>query len=55
LPSPKEHDYPAAKKYFNAQAKKLSMEGYALAASVIDCRWLESTSTQARKKVKKVR
>ena len=44
----------AAKKYFDAQAKKLSTEGYALAASVIDCRWLESTSVRARKNTKKV-
>jgi len=44
----------AAQKYFDAQAKKLSKDGYALSAPVIDCRWLESTSVHARKPQKKV-
>jgi len=37
----------SAQKYFDAQAKKLSTDGYVLAASVIDCRWLASISTSA--------
>lgn len=39
-----------AQKHFDAQAQKLSMNGFSLAASVLDCRWLESTPSRFRRK-----
>lgn len=38
----------AARRYFGAQGRKLSAAGFSLAASVIDCRWPESTASRAR-------
>lgn len=39
----------ASQKHFDTQARKLSTNGFVLAASVIDCRWLESTASRARR------
>jgi len=40
---------PAARRYFASQAQKHSTAGFALTASVIDCRWPESTASRARR------
>lgn len=40
----------AARRYFDAQARKLSTAGFALTAFVIDCRWPQSTAYRARNK-----
>lgn len=41
---------PAARRYFDTQARKLSVSGFVLAASVIDCRWPEAAASRARRK-----
>ncbi len=40
---------PSARRYFDSQARKLSTAGFALAASVIDCRWPKATASRARR------
>ena len=45
----------AARRYFDAQARKLSTSGIVLAAAVIDGRWPESTASRARRQTAKRR